>query len=393
MYFRKCFIATFIVVEALSVKRYFNIRSAHETQKSCREKTQRRAPRAPPAWMSRGLPGKSNDPLTQTRLSWWFASNATSESSMRMVLRNRIYGSNKFLDPCDQFKQDAGAASSSGFTSSPHTHLQQTLVTYLLRLTAAQFVVEVGSYLGGSTVRLGQGIREQAVRSGQPPAALVCIDPFVGDASQWSNFFGAPRLGKSLTPPRASKNVAHETYLFMRGGRPQIFGHWMRNVIFAKLENIVLPLATTSSVGLTTILRLQQVPGGADNWPLIPTMPVTRFGQQRMALVDLMYIDAGHEEDETAAELKLAWKVLRPGGVLFGDDFDRYWEGVRIAVMDFARRHADELAGQSDEALHSMPGAASWRQPVPGLVVDANASRGNQWIMFRRVGRRRRRRR
>jgi hypothetical protein len=310
---------------------------------------------------------------------------------MRKILRSRIYGAQGSRDPFAAFKS-AGSASNGDFTGSPHTHLPQALAAHLLWLTAAQFVVEVGSYLGGSTVRLGQGIFEQAVQSGQPPAALLCIDPFVGDASQWSNLLGAPRLSKSLTPPRSFKNAAHDTYLFMRGGRPQIFERWMRNVIFAKLENIVLPLATTSSVGLTTILRLQQVAGGSYDWPLIPTVPVTRFGHQRMALVDLIYLDAGHEEDETAAELKLAWKVLRPGGVIFGDDFDMYWEGVRIAVTDFAQRHADELAGQSNEMLRSMPGAASWTQPVPGLIVDANASRGNQWVIFRRPDQGRRQR-
>ena len=44
--------------------------------------------------------------------------------------------------------------------------------------------------------------------------------------------------------------------------------------------------------------------------------------QEKLDGPDVIYSDASHLKGETMLELKYAWKLLRPGGVLFGDDFN-----------------------------------------------------------------------
>ena len=80
------------------------------------------------------------------------------------------------------------------------------------------------------------------------------------------------------------------------------------------------------------------------------------------------------------AELRLVWDVLRPGGVVFGDDYDVFWPGVTRAVDKFARLHMEELEPQMyfDDIF------SNFSQPIPGLIVDRAARKANQWILFRK---------
>jgi hypothetical protein len=65
---------------------------------------------------------------------------------------------------------------------------------------------------------------------------------------------------------------------------------------------------------------------------------------RRLGVVaDAIYLDAGHEEEELAADLRLYYDLLRPGGALFGDDYDERWPGVMRAANSFSRRQGLEL--------------------------------------------------
>jgi predicted O-methyltransferase YrrM len=52
--------------------------------------------------------------------------------------------------------------------------------------------------------------------------------------------------------------------------------------------------------------------------------------------VDLVYVDASHEAEDVAKDLRAYWDVVRAGGVLFGDDYAPAWPGVVKAVDAFA---------------------------------------------------------
>ena len=63
------------------------------------------------------------------------------------------------------------------------------------------------------------------------------------------------------------------------------------------------------------------------------------------AAVDLIYVDASHEEAAVLAELRLAWRLF-PAATLCGDDWQ--WLGVRAAVRAFAA----EVGGGATVASH-----------------------------------------
>ena len=278
-------------------------------------------------------------------------------NNIREELLRNIYGSAAY-DPFVTFKSPPGLRK----RASPHTHVGSGLIEHLLDITDAKLIVEVGAFIGGSTMLLAKAIEKRTL-SGKAPGTLVTIDPFVGDVQMWFNLLGPPRAGRKFIMGPAYTNPAHDRFLFMQGGRPHIFEQFMVNILEDKMQHIVLPLVTTATVGLVGLQRLQSVRGTPQ--------------------VDALYLDSSHEEDDTLAELKLAWNVLRPGGLLFGDDYDQYWPGVREAVFKFAKAKAADLAEQSHTDMQNIP-PHNWTQIIPGLLVDNVHNKGNQWILFSR---------
>jgi hypothetical protein len=49
-----------------------------------------------------------------------------------------------------------------------------------------------------------------------------------------------------------------------------------------------------------------------------------------------VYIDAAHGEYEVYGDLIHYWPLVRPGGIMFGDDYYTTWCGVIKAVNRFA---------------------------------------------------------
>mmetsp|Transcript_46985 Transcript_46985/g.77756 ORF Transcript_46985/g.77756 Transcript_46985/m.77756 type:complete len:259 (-) Transcript_46985:71-847(-) len=197
-------------------------------------------------------------------------------------------------------------------SSYPHTHLSQELAEQLLKALAATldgndemglFVVECGSFVGGSAVRLARALKACA----QQGAAVLCIDPFCGDAAMWSNHNG------------------WRDWLQLGGGRPRLFEQFVSNVLEAELESMILPMCTTSCAGLGALRRLHMSP-----------LP----GVSRIPRPHLIYLDTAHEEGETLVEVRAAYELLRPGGFLLGDDWN--WPAVRSDVLRFA--HTQRLS-------------------------------------------------
>lgn len=61
--------------------------------------------------------------------------------------------------------------------------------------------------------------------------------------------------------------------------------------------------------------------------------------EQLNVRADIIYIDAAHEYEQVYADIKAYWKLLKPGGVLMGDDYADYWIGVKQAVNQFAHEN------------------------------------------------------
>merc|ERR1711871_122787 len=108
-----------------------------------------------------------------------------------------------------------------------------------------------------------------------------------------------------------------------RSPRPRIFEQFMTNVMDANMNDIILPLSTTSIVGFHSLRRLQR--------------------HVDIPLVNSIYLDSSHLKGETLIELEAAWEILMPGGILFGDDFDVYWQDMTDDIRKFALSRHDEV--------------------------------------------------
>lgn len=115
-----------------------------------------------------------------------------------------------------------------------------------------------------------------------------------------------------------------------RSGDPRIYDRFLHTIVQAGLTDTVMPLRLPS----LTAARLVHVLG---------------------YIVDIVYLDSAHEAGETFMELSLWWEVLKPGGVMLGDDYA--WQSVRHDLDLFVKvgwrrsgwssmRKADRWAGR-----------------------------------------------
>lgn len=173
-------------------------------------------------------------------------------------------------------------------------------------------VVEVGVWKGASTIEMARAIRENGL-----DAVVLAVDTFLGS---WDHY-ESPDFLESLT---------------IRNGRTGLLREFLSNVVAAKLEDVVLPL------------------------PLDSNNAARLIGRKGIE-IDLIHLDAGHDEAAVTADLEAWWPLLRPGGLLVADDYDgdgRVWPSVRDAVDAFRRRtpHVD---------FEAVPWKARFRKP-PG---------------------------
>jgi predicted O-methyltransferase YrrM len=218
-------------------------------------------------------------------------SPATSEVPFVIAqLRRELYGAQSPFDGANpDFVDD-------GYT---HTHIGGEFIESVLKSTQPRFWLEIGTMLGGSAIKTADTIKRLGL-----PTGIVCIDPFCGSAAMWAREQMLAKEGKWLP-------------LQFVNGRPSIYDRFLANIISSKHNDIILPVMTTSIVGLKLLLRLHAE-------KRIPQLP------------DVIYLDSAHLAGETMLELRLCWSVLGPGGVLVGDDWGV--RGVRNDLLRFAPR-------------------------------------------------------
>ncbi|PNH07295.1 hypothetical protein TSOC_006260 [Tetrabaena socialis] len=145
----------------------------------------------------------------------------------------------------------------------PHTHILPELIeavfTRQLRRFQKLFVLEVGSFSGGSAIRMARKALELGITSDK--FALACADTWLGDTNMITNVYQDGRVSSLIVPLRA----------------PSI-------VTFKSLERYAVV-----------------------------------HGMMRPAVI---YLDSAHEPMETLIEISLAWNLLAEDGILFGDDYD-----------------------------------------------------------------------
>jgi predicted O-methyltransferase YrrM len=98
------------------------------------------------------------------------------------------------------------------------------------------------------------------------------------------------------------------------GGTFPLFNRFLTNIVLLGLTDVIFPMPSTS------------VDAGA---------ALSQLG----VLADLVYVDASHEEYDVSRDLETYWPLVRPGGVLFGDDYQVEWPGVMAAVDGLVAAH------------------------------------------------------
>ena len=180
----------------------------------------------------------------------------------------------------------------------PSTNIQPDLIAAILDDLRPAFWLELGAMLGGSAIATARCVKALGMET-----SVCCVDPFTGDVNMWAW-------------EKAHREQGAWRYLKLEAGRPTIYERFLANVRHEGHEDLIVPLVCTALVGM----RLLQ----------------TLFAAGRLSrLPEVIYLDSAHEPDETLLELRAAWSLLTPGGVLFGDDW--LWPSVRGAVQEFSR--------------------------------------------------------
>lgn len=216
----------------------------------------------------------------------------------------------------------------------PHTNIVPDLLSMLFTTIPPIYIVECGSMLGGSAIRMAE-----TLTSIQCNSDIICVDPFTGDVNMWD---------WETTQPGWK-------FLRLENGIPTIYKRFLANIQASGFQNNILPINATTSVGIKLLQRL--------------------FSQGRISsLPNYIYLDAAHEKDETFIELSICWNALPSGGILFGDDWG--WDSVRGDVIKFSDTIKEQLHSSLLSHIHS-------RLPESKIHNDNILLYKKQWVLFK----------
>ncbi len=205
------------------------------------------------------------------------------------------------VDPYEGFDHSAMEVDLQGWGA------ESLLFEQLLKLLRPRLVIEVGSWKGRSAIYMASLAHKHGVS-----LELVCIDTFLGSWEHWEK-------GADNAP------------VAFRNGRPVLYEQFLANVMKHGLEGVITPLPLDSGNAATLLAKL---------------------GVQ----ADMIYVDADHEYEGVLADIEAYWPLVRPGGVLLGDDFVQEWPGVIRAVCDFSNRIGVEYATVEEKWYMQKPG-------------------------------------
>lgn len=157
----------------------------------------------------------------------------------------------------------------------------------LIRKVKPKVIIEVGTFLGASALHMAELTRKLGLNS-----QVLCIDDFRG----WPGFRDRFK------------------YIDIVNGDVMLLYQFMQNAIYMNASKTVLPVPFSSGSALEKLCE----------WGV--------YG-------DLIEIDAGHDFNSAWADINRAYRILRPGGVIFGHDYFTAADnrGVRRAVNLFAQ--------------------------------------------------------
>lgn len=169
-----------------------------------------------------------------------------------------------------------------------------------------KFIIEVGSWKGGSAVNMVAEMKKQG------GGVLLCIDTWLGALEFWSD---------KNDPERFQA-------LECKHGYPSVYYRFLANVCHRGHQDTVVPFPLHSASAALWLLR-------------------------HNLKADLCYLDGSHEEEDIYQDLLDYSQLTRSGGILFGDDWN--WSGVQAAVKRFAQERRLQISHCHDKWLLTIP--------------------------------------
>ncbi|CAE7349492.1 unnamed protein product [Symbiodinium sp. CCMP2592] len=191
------------------------------------------------------------------------------------------------------------------------THVSRRDIDMVLfsAVQPVSFWLELGAFEGGSAILTAQRVNLHGLNT-----SVVAVDTFLGDAHV---------IWERTKEERQKKN-------FLRpDGTVALYDRFRSNVHDAGLQMCILPLPATSIVALKLMASLA--------------------ARHVTPLPQVIYLDSAHEGGEVLLELRLAWKALSPGGILFGDDW--VFAAGDNCVQEDVLKFATEVGADLDDGL------------------------------------------
>jgi hypothetical protein len=243
---------------------------------------------------------------------------------IQQLLEN-LYSNNSPYLSCEEKYIDNGY---------PHTNILCDLLQILFTNIEPNYIVECGSMLGGSAIRMAE-----TLKNNNKSTEIICIDPFTGDVNMWD----------------WERNGGWK-FLCLENGIPTIYKRFLANCKYSGFEDKILPINATTSVGIKLLQRLV-------TQNRIPDLP------------NYIYLDSAHEKDETFIELSLCWNCLIHNSVLFGDDWS--WDAVREDVIKFSNTIKDKTDYENLTKIHMLMNGSQ-------IMNDNILLYNGQWVLFKK---------
>jgi cephalosporin hydroxylase len=170
-------------------------------------------------------------------------------------------------------------------------HSQHPVFRELLESIRPKLYIEVGTWLGASAIHAADQLEELGLET-----PVICIDTWLGAQEFWTDIEKDPRYQD----------------LQVSFGYPQVYYQFLANIMHRKHDKRILPLPQTSIIA-------------------------SRILAEKGISADLIYVDASHDGGDVYRDLEAYWRLLNPGGAIFGDDFDEFWPSLVRDVKDFAQ--------------------------------------------------------
>jgi predicted O-methyltransferase YrrM len=138
-------------------------------------------------------------------------------------------------------------------------------------------IVEVGTWKGTSAIEMATICKEFGIQ-----ARIICVDTWLGSPEHFTDI----------------------------GNYGDLYNTFVKNVKSKGFGEVIVPLALPSLQAIE-VLKKYQVQS------------------------DVIYIDAAHEYLPVKMDMEAYWEILKPGGILLGDDYEKNWPGVVQAVNEF----------------------------------------------------------